>query len=237
MAINTKHRSDEAEIMDDFSVQGEELHDALNKIAAINKLLGGNNVTLNGIKKLLENISSEQVITIADIGCGNGDMLRMLSDYAIGKGLKFNLMGIDANDNTVIHARQLSEKYANISYRCVDIFSTEFATIKYDIVLCTLTLHHFKDAEIESVLRIFKSNATIGVVINDLHRSRVAYFLFGIICNIFSLKRLPREDGLTSILKGFKKRDLEAFEHKLQVEKFTIKWKWAFRYQWIIYNI
>ena len=42
MSINTKYRTDEPEIMDDFSLEGEELRDALDKIAKINQLLGGN---------------------------------------------------------------------------------------------------------------------------------------------------------------------------------------------------
>ena len=53
MPINTKYRTEEVEIMDDFSLKGEELQEALDKIAAINKLLGGNKLTLQGIKKLM----------------------------------------------------------------------------------------------------------------------------------------------------------------------------------------
>ena len=43
------------------------------------------------------------------------------------------------------------------------------------------------------------------------------------------------EDGLTSILRGFKREELESFSNILQVKP-QIKWKWAFRYQWIIQN-
>jgi hypothetical protein len=45
---------------------------------------------------------------------------------------------------------------------------------------------------------------------------------------------MSREDGLTSILRGFKKEELEAFSKKLGFKKYSIQWKWAFRYQWII---
>jgi hypothetical protein len=43
------------------------------------------------------------------------------------------------------------------------------------------------------------------------------------------------DDGLTSILRGFKRKDLENFSKELKVMP-QIKWKWAFRYQWIIKN-
>jgi hypothetical protein len=45
----------------------------------------------------------------------------LLADF--GKNdLKFQLIGIDAN-NYIQHARKLSDKYSNISYRCEDIFN------------------------------------------------------------------------------------------------------------------
>lgn len=234
MAINTQYRTQETEIMDDFSLQGEELRSALDQIAKINQFLGGNKLTLEGIKKLLKNTDVSRTIVIADIGCGNGDMLRMLARFGQKNNINFQLIGIDANAFTINHARILSHDFKNIEYRCMDIFSEEFTTIHYDIVLCTLTLHHFSDKEIIDIITIFNKNATMGIVINDLHRSKLAYVLFELICFVFNLNNMGRKDGLVSILRGFKKRELEAFSKKINLKNDTINWKWAFRYQWII---
>ena len=234
MAINTQYRTQETEIMDDFSLQGEELRSALDQIAKINQFLGGNKLTLEGIKKLLKNTDVSQTIVIADIGCGNGDMLRMLARYGQKNNINFKLIGIDANAFTINHARILSNDFKNIEYQCMDIFSEEFTTIHYDIVLCTLTLHHFSDKEIIDIITIFNKNATMGIVINDLHRSKLAYVLFELICFVFNLNNMGRKDGLVSILRGFKKRELEAFSKKINLKNDTINWKWAFRYQWLI---
>jgi 2-polyprenyl-3-methyl-5-hydroxy-6-metoxy-1,4-benzoquinol methylase len=146
------------------------------------------------------------------------------------------LIGIDANAFTIEHARSLSKEYPNISYLCEDIFSDAFAKLKYDILLCTLTLHHFKKNEIETILNVFQKQATIGIVINDLHRSALAYRLFQSVCWVFQLNRMSREDGLTSILRGFKKNELEDFSKIIKAKKQSISWKWAFRYQWIIWK-
>ena len=83
LKINTKYRTDEPEIMDDFLMEGEVLQDALDKIAKINQFLGGNQLTLQGVESLLKNHNKNDEVTIVDIGCGNGDMLRKLADYAI----------------------------------------------------------------------------------------------------------------------------------------------------------
>ncbi|MGO4771212.1 methyltransferase domain-containing protein [Flavobacterium sp. W22_SRS_FK3] len=234
MAITTKYRTQEAEIMDDFLLHGSELSAALDQIARINQLLGGNKITLNGIKELVKKINTSQTIVIADVGCGNGDMLRMLANYGLKNNINFKLIGIDANVFTVNYAKTLSNEYSNIEYLCLDIFSEDFAAVNYDIVLCTLTLHHFSDEEILNIIAIFNNKANIGIVVNDLHRSKLAYRLFEIICWVFNLSKMSREDGLVSILRGFKKNELEDFSKKLNLKNYAINWKWAFRYQWII---
>jgi len=234
MSINTKYRTDTPEIMDDFNLEGEVLREALDKIAKINQFLGGNLLTLNGIKKLISNESKSRLITIVDIGCGNGDMLRVLSNYGKENNYSFNLIGIDANAFTINHAEKLSELYPNITYICDNIFECDFRKFQCDILLCTLTLHHFNNTEIENLLTTFDTHSKLGIVINDLHRSSLAYRLFQIVCYLFGLNSMSREDGLTSILRGFKKEELIRFSKKLNFKNYTIQWKWAFRYQWII---
>ena len=99
--ISTKNRSNQSEEMDDFDFSGPVLTKTLNQIANINKWLGGNAVSINGLKKLLKDCSSGKKITVVDLGCGNGDMLRVVADYGRKRGLDFNLLGVDANQHTI----------------------------------------------------------------------------------------------------------------------------------------
>ena len=237
MPINTRQRTTQEEIMDDFTLEGEELREALDKIASINQWLGGNRVTLNGIKKLLKDYPKGKTISVVDVGCGNGDMCRALADYGRQTGINFNILGIDANNFTVRHADKISANYPEISYTVMDVFSPAFANLEYDIILCTLTLHHFTDKEILFLLKLFSNKAALGIVINDLHRSAVAYRLFQLICFVFRLNRMSEQDGLVSILRGFKRQELENYSQQLQLKTYRIHWKWAFRYQWVIKTI
>ncbi|WP_293955121.1 MULTISPECIES: methyltransferase domain-containing protein [unclassified Sphingobacterium] len=237
MAIDITQRTSENEIMDDFQLEGDELRGALDQISKINRFLGGNSITLDGVKKMLSHVNSIQPIKIVDIGCGNGDMLRMLSNYAYKKGIHFELYGVDANRYTINHARSLSKNYTNITYLCADIFEEHFEDFSFHIVLCTLTIHHFNDENILELIGRMIKISKLGIIINDLHRSKIAYRLFQTIAVVFRLNRMTREDGLISIRRGFKKDELVEFAKKLHLEKYTVQWKWAFRYQWIISNI
>ena len=230
--IDTTYRSDETEIMDDFTMKGELMRDTLDKLGSINKWLGGNRITLDGIGQLLKGYPKDKTFTIIDLGCGHGDILRLVADFGRKKGYNFKLIGIDANQDAIDYANELSVNYPELSFRNEDIFSEEFQEINYDIALTTLFLHHFKEEEIVSLLFSLSNKATIGIVVNDLQRSEIAYGLFKLLGIVIS-NYMIKQDGLTSILRAFKREDLELISKKLNL-KSQIGWKWAFRYQWLI---
>jgi len=233
MFVNTTYRSTEEEIMDDLTMQGEMLRQTLDQIAAINQRLGGNQATISGLHTLLKTASKDDAIHIIDLGCGSGDMLRAVADYGRKNKFAFKLTGIDANEFTVNYARKLSVNYPEISYIKMDILANEFLDLKFDIALATLFLHHFTEGQIEELLFPVVHKARIGVVVNDLHRSRTAYYLFKGLC-LFITNPMVKKDGAISVLRGFKKNEIIAISKKLKDSVSTIHWKWAFRYQWII---
>ena len=232
--ISTKHRTDKEELMDDFSIGGDLLRDTLDKLENINRWLGGNKVTVNGLKKMLENHPKEQEITIVDIGCGHGDILRDVAKFGRKNDYKFKLLGVDANPTAIEYANELSIVYPELSFETQDIFSDDFQKREFDIVLATLFLHHFKEPELVSFLKSTIKQTKIGIVVNDLHRHKLAYYLF-MLLSIFISNKMIIEDGLTSVLRGFKRQDLENISTKINV-KTNISWKWAFRYLWTIKN-
>lgn len=218
--------------MDDFTVQGDLLTETLDQLARINKYLGGNQITMNGLKKILKGHPTDKPLTIVDMGCGNGDLLRCIAEYGKKVGYDFRLIGIDANAHTVAYARKLSGNYKELSFQQLDVFSEEFQKLEYDLVLATLFLHHFSEEEIVTLLQSVMKTATVGMVVNDLHRNALAYFLFRLL-GLFIRNPMTREDGLISIRKAFKREDLENMSKNMNA-KSSIQWKWAFRYQWII---
>ena len=121
--IDTTYRSNKTEIMDDFTMKGELLRDTLDKLGKINKLLGGNSVTLNGIRQLLEGKPKDKTYAIIDLGCGHGDILRLIADFGRKEGYNFQLIGIDANQDAIDYASELSVEYSELSFENKDIFS------------------------------------------------------------------------------------------------------------------
>jgi len=207
MFVNTRYRSTKTEIMDDLTMEGETLRKTLDQIAGINRFLGGNKATFSGFISLLNAAPAGIMLTIADLGCGNGDMLRMIADHGRRSNRNFQLVGIDANDYTIGYARRLSAAYPEIRYVKMDVLDEAFGKMEFDIVLATLFLHHFTDEVIGRFLKKLVAQARTGIVINDLHRCRRAYYLFRLISAFIPNPR-GRHDGAVPVLRAFKRKEI-----------------------------
>lgn len=231
----SKHiRSSQTEIMDTFSLQGEEMESLLTDLKRVNILLGGVGVTTNGIKELLKHHPKDKKVRIVDLGCGDGELLRQCALWSRKNKFKVELIGIDANPHILKEAKTRSKMYPEIKYRVLNIFSEEIKTLDVDICLCTLFLHHFKNQDIIKILNTLLAQSRIGLVVNDLHRSKLAFQLFKAFSAIFIRTKTARHDGLVSVARGFRKKDLEDLSKDISVKKHQITWKWAFRYQWLL---
>src|ERR1035437_6713235 len=65
-------RSYDPEILDDFSIKDDRVDSALKELKLINSFLGGNKISLEGIRMLNSNLNA---FSILDIGAGASDIL------------------------------------------------------------------------------------------------------------------------------------------------------------------
>jgi hypothetical protein len=100
------------------------------------------------------------------------------------------------------------------------------------VILATLFLHHFKESQLIPFLSNSLKQTRIGILVNDLHRHKLAYYLF-LLLSAFIKNKMIIEDGLTSVLRGFKRKDLALISQKINIKP-QVSWKWAFRFLWII---
>jgi len=222
-------RSTDAEIMDDLNCSGHVLNRTLRELEIINKWLGGNRITIKSLEKLLPKNNRE--ITIVDLGCGGGDMLRLIDSWGKSKNLKLNLIGIDANPNIVAFAKRNLLAYPHIQFRTLNIFSEEFEKQQYDIVIGTLFYHHFSSDQLVNFFKKLKQQVAIGFIINDIHRHWLAYYSIKWLTQAFSKSPMVKYDAPLSVLRAFKRTELRKMLDATAIENFTIRWKWAFRWQ------
>lgn len=233
MSSRFKSRSQEAELMDDLSSHGPVIEQTLRELETINKWLGGNYVTINAVQRLVDSTNKESW-KIVDIGCGGGDMLKLIARWARKKQLSVELTGVDANPNVIAFAEKNSKDFPEINYKCIDIFSKEFGELKADIITATLFTHHFTDPQLEDLLRTLSTQATTGIAINDLHRHWFAYHSINLLTTLLSKSPMVKNDAGVSVLRAFKKNEWIQILKRSGLPKYTLKWMWAFRWQVII---
>jgi 2-polyprenyl-3-methyl-5-hydroxy-6-metoxy-1,4-benzoquinol methylase len=235
MAVSFSKRSQAMEIMDDLTYHDEVIFQTLRELDFINQWLGGNSVTLNAIEKVWSKIPKEKIAFISDLGCGSGEMLRLIAKKALSEKRDFQLIGIDANPHVVEYAQKQSKEPVNLNFEAVNVFSDEFRARHFDIIVATLFLHHFSDDELINLLRSLKRQANTGVVVNDIHRHPLAYYSIKWLTTLFSKSSMVKFDAPLSVLRAFKRKELSAILQKSGIENYDLKWKWAFRWQLIIY--
>ncbi len=233
MLVDVSKRSEEAELMDDFKGDLNDLRLLFNDINNVNAILGGSNITIKAITKLMREYPQEQY-TIIDMGCGDGAMLRAIANYFRNQTINLRCIGIDLSKDILQLAQEASSEYDEIEYVQADILDLKAADFNADIVVSTLTMHHFKDAELGVFLKKFNQLASIGFIINDLHRSVWAYYLYMLFSLFFIKTKTAKIDGLISIKRSFIKSDLVQYSKWLPQASHTIQWKWAFRYLWVV---
>jgi 2-polyprenyl-3-methyl-5-hydroxy-6-metoxy-1,4-benzoquinol methylase len=228
-------RSSGIELMDDLSCSGEVVDQTLRELEFINRTLGGNNVTVDGVMELCHRNPSHS-ISIIDLGCGGGDMLLLLKRKLDKRNLTSTLMGIDANPNIIHYATANCERNDSISFDVINIFSDEFKQLKFDIAVATLFFHHFSHEQLVGILTHLQRQARLGIVVNDLHRHPLAYYSIKLLTKVFSKSPMVQYDAPLSVLRGFSKPEMKSILDEAGIKKYKIKWKWAFRWQVIVDN-
>jgi 2-polyprenyl-3-methyl-5-hydroxy-6-metoxy-1,4-benzoquinol methylase len=228
-------RSGDIEIMDDLQCSGEVVHQTLRELETINTWLGGNQVTIDALESILSKRNSKR-LEICDLGCGGGDMLRLIRRWTDKRNIDAVLTGIDANSFIIEFAKTHTPANDNIHFEALDIFSEEFKKRKFDVVIGTLFYHHFANETLSDFFRQLRSQAQIGFIINDIHRHWFAYYSIKWITGIFSRSAMVKYDAPLSVLRAFSKNELVEILTLAGVRNYQIRWKWAFRWQVVAFT-
>ena len=222
-------RSLETEEMDNLNLSGEVLHQTLNGLSVINRLLGNTNTTFKAVKTAI--LNSARPLTIIDLGCGGGDNLRAIANWSYKNNYPVELIGIDGNENILNYARSKNKKGFSIDYLQADILALSYQLPPCDLLISSHFIYHFSDEELVRFLKISKDQISTKIIFSELRRSRMAYLLFKF-GNIFlPFSKMIKEDRFKAIRRSFKKEELETIIKKAGFERFKIRRKFAFRWQ------
>ena len=113
---------------------------------------------------------------------------------------------------------------------CSDYKVVNFGENKPDIIFSSLFCHHFTNEQLVFMLQWLQQNSRQGFFINDLQRHWLAYYLIKYITKFFSKSYLVKNDACLSVARSFRRNDWQQLFQKAGINKYSINWKWAFRF-------
>jgi len=226
-----KFRSIEKELLDADYIPEKDLFQNLKELDFINHWLGGYQISFSALKQVL---TKTRNYTVVDIGSGGGDTLKRIDTWAKRNQFLLRLCGIDIKPVCIDYSRR-NNRRDGIDFICDDYRNAFRHVSEIDILHASLFCHHLTNAELIELVRFSLQKKAI-LVINDLERNVLAYYLIKMLSAVFSKSYLVRHDAPMSVSRGFKKTEWFEILKQAGAVKYSVKNKWAFRHEVIVYS-
>ena len=197
-------RSRQDEQMDDPVLDAAVYDRVLTDLARVNRWTLAARPTLSFLRRAVGEAKS---VSVLDVGFGQGDMLRTIARWAKRRGIAARLIGVDLNPKSARSARAATPPHLRIDFRTGD---HRDVSEPIDIIISSLVAHHMGDDALRGFVRDMEAKASVGWMINDLHRHRLAYRGYPLLARLLRVHPIVREDGTLSIARAFRPADWRA---------------------------
>jgi 2-polyprenyl-3-methyl-5-hydroxy-6-metoxy-1,4-benzoquinol methylase len=207
----------------------DEVRDSLIDVQRVNKFLSGYRVLLKHLEPFLRNHSANRPFTILDVATGSADQPVALVDLARKLQVPIRIVAIDINNKMLKLAREETIRHPEIDLVQCDIFSLPFRENGFDLVVNSLSLHHFTREQAEMILKTMFAACKSGFIVNDLHRSRVACAAIYLLTRLLTRNRLTRHDAPASVMNAFTPAEMADMARAAGVGRFAVHRHFPYR--------
>lgn len=216
------------EIMDQPDLDRERHWHALRGLARINRWSGSASILWPAVRELAREI--DRPPRILDVATGGGDVPLRLWQRGRRHGLALEVHGCDRSGAAVVFAQErAAQARAPLRFFPLDVLHDPLPG-DFDVVTCSLFLHHLAEEEGIALLRKMKEAARHLVLINDLRRSVPAWLFAWTGTRLLTRSSVVHVDGPRSVAAAFRRAELLALAEKAGLEGATLCRRWPFRW-------
>jgi SAM-dependent methyltransferase len=226
-------RSDESEWLDRPDIPRDELVAVLRDLDRFNGAMLGQWPIVRWVERALNRIDLGEPVTVLDVGCGSGGLLRAIRHAARRSGRDVALIGVDLSADTIAIAKAQTPREDEIRYLAADVFRYRPET-PIDLIVSGLVAHHLPDSQIVDLLRWMDNTAQRGWLISDLQRSVVPYAFIGLIGNLTRIHPTVIHDGRISVARSLTRAEWRARVHEAGLAGVSIRWM---LYRWLVSHV
>jgi len=206
---------------------------ALDGLRRVNRLCTSTGLIWSCLRKLAA--QKTQPLRVLDIGSGGGDVIIRLAGNAKRSGVPMQFHGCDMSDSAVAIASEAAEKAqaAGVYFFRADVLADPVPG-GYDVVMCSLFLHHFDDAAALHLLTRMREAAGTAVLVDDLLRTKLGYSLCWAGCRLLSRSPMVHFDGPQSVRAAFTLPEAKQLFERAGYAGATFRKHWPERFlmQW-----
>ena len=215
--------------MDQPGLDAAEHAHALRGLARLNRLSRSDAILWPAIEQLARRRGGSP-IRVLDVASGGGDVPIALAKRAMRAGLRLEIEGCDVSPEAVRYARRQAEGTGlSLRFFNLDVLN-EPIPAGYDVVTCSLFLHHLEEADACSFLRK-AADATSGLLlVNDLVRGPVGYLLAWWACHFLTRSPVVWHDGPVSVAGAFTPAEVRKLAQSAGLEGANLTRHWPRRF-------
>ena len=228
-----RERHLQPELMDHPDVDVGVHREALDGLALVNRISASALILWRPIRDLCrqrQRAGDPRPVRVLDIASGGGDVSCELWRRARRRGFPLEVTGCDFSPVAIDHARHTAARLkADVSFVPLDVLA-EPIPAGYDVVACSLFLHHLDDDQAITVLRKMGEAAGSLVLVNDLKRCKLGWWAAHIGTRLLSRSHVVHDDGIVSVEGAFTPAEALALADKAGLVGATVQRRFPFRY-------
>lgn len=218
--------------MDRPDVDAAEHRHALAALARINWLSDSSGIFWPALQRLAREVG--RPLRVLDLACGGGDVTIALARRARRAGVACEFAGCDLSPVALEVARsRAKEAGMSVDFFQLNVLESPLPS-DFDAIICSLFLHHLDESQAEPLLRRMAEATRRMVLVNDLARSRIGYFLAEVVGRLVTRSPIVHVDGPLSVAGAFTPAEALALAAKAGLSGATVSrhWPWRFLLKW-----
>ncbi|HVU26406.1 MAG TPA: methyltransferase domain-containing protein [Verrucomicrobiae bacterium] len=198
------------------------LREELRILEKANRRLGGHHLMLQCVERLI-GVSEIKSLNVLDLATGAADIPRTIVDWARKRQLPITITAVDNNSEILSIARESCRDWPEIRLEQHDLRALPYAPESFDLVLCSLALHHFDLADAVAILRRIQELACVGYIVNDLRRNWFCIWVTNLLTPFLTKSSAFRRDAAQSCRAAFTVRELRSLAEQAELNHFQIR--------------